>query len=142
MFTCKYCGNPSTVDPSDQVRPVDYCHPGDHGPSAIDTFIESIETDGYIAVFQSGSPMFNELMLRVVPIFEAYPKSDQALAFACLFGILIGEMEGEAVDGEKLGVIITLEDRIRIFLAQARVVAKATIADKVMGDRPVQGGVQ
>lgn len=108
----------------------------------VDTLIEAIEKlDNYIAIFESGSPMFNELMMRATGLFEAYPKSDQALAFACMFGILIGEMEGEAVDGEsKLGVIITLEDRIRIFLAQARVVAKATIADKVMGDRPVQGG--
>jgi hypothetical protein len=30
-FTCKYCGLPSRYDPSDQVRPVDYCHPEDHG---------------------------------------------------------------------------------------------------------------
>ena len=29
-FTCKFCGLPSAVDPSDQVAPPDYCHPEDH----------------------------------------------------------------------------------------------------------------
>ena len=28
-FTCKYCGRPSWIDPSDQSPPPDYCH--DHG---------------------------------------------------------------------------------------------------------------
>ena len=30
-FVCKYCGLPTRYDPSDQARPVDYCHPEDHG---------------------------------------------------------------------------------------------------------------
>lgn len=30
-FTCKYCGAPSWVDPSDQSPPPDYCHESDHG---------------------------------------------------------------------------------------------------------------
>ena len=30
MYTCKYCGRPSQIDPSDQPRPVDYCHDDDH----------------------------------------------------------------------------------------------------------------
>lgn len=29
--TCKYCGAPSYVDPSDQCPPPDYCHESDHG---------------------------------------------------------------------------------------------------------------
>ncbi len=29
-FTCKYCGCPSWVDPSDQVPPPDYCQESDH----------------------------------------------------------------------------------------------------------------
>jgi hypothetical protein len=29
-FTCKYCGAPSDVDPSDQFPPPDYCHEEDH----------------------------------------------------------------------------------------------------------------
>lgn len=29
-FTCKYCGHPSWVHPSEQLPPVDYCHPEDH----------------------------------------------------------------------------------------------------------------
>ena len=29
-FTCKYCGAPSEIDPSDQTPPPDYCHPEDH----------------------------------------------------------------------------------------------------------------
>lgn len=29
-FTCKFCGAPSWVDPSDQTQPADYCHDGDH----------------------------------------------------------------------------------------------------------------
>jgi hypothetical protein len=28
-YTCKYCGSPTNVDPSDQERPADYC---DHPP--------------------------------------------------------------------------------------------------------------
>lgn len=31
MYTCKYCGQPSWIDPGDQEAPVDYCHPSDHG---------------------------------------------------------------------------------------------------------------
>lgn len=27
---CKYCGQPSDIDPSDQSPPVDYCHDTDH----------------------------------------------------------------------------------------------------------------
>lgn len=30
-FTCKYCGQPSWIDPSDQSPPPDYCHEIDHG---------------------------------------------------------------------------------------------------------------
>lgn len=30
-FTCKYCGRPSWIDPSEQLPPPDYCHPSDHG---------------------------------------------------------------------------------------------------------------
>lgn len=30
-FTCKYCGTPSWIDPSDQYPPSDYCHEIDHG---------------------------------------------------------------------------------------------------------------
>lgn len=30
-YTCKYCGARSYIDPSDQERPPDYCHPVDHG---------------------------------------------------------------------------------------------------------------
>ena len=30
-FTCKYCGLPSWIDPSDQSLPPDYCHEIDHG---------------------------------------------------------------------------------------------------------------
>ena len=30
-FTCKYCGRPSWIDPSDQSPPPDYCHEIDHG---------------------------------------------------------------------------------------------------------------
>jgi hypothetical protein len=29
--TCKFCGCPSHIDPSDQSPPQDYCHPSDHG---------------------------------------------------------------------------------------------------------------
>ena len=31
LYICKYCGLPSRIDPSDQVKPADYCHPEDHG---------------------------------------------------------------------------------------------------------------
>lgn len=30
-FTCKYCGLPSFVDPSDQEEPATYCSEIDHG---------------------------------------------------------------------------------------------------------------
>ena len=30
-YTCKYCGMPSWIDPSDQSPPPDYCHEIDHG---------------------------------------------------------------------------------------------------------------
>ena len=30
-FTCKYCGLPSWIDPTDQSPPPDYCHEIDHG---------------------------------------------------------------------------------------------------------------
>lgn len=29
--TCKFCGRPSWVDPSDQAMAPDYCHEADHG---------------------------------------------------------------------------------------------------------------
>lgn len=32
VFTCKFCGRPSAVDPSDQMAPPDYCHESDHLP--------------------------------------------------------------------------------------------------------------
>lgn len=32
-FTCKYCGQPRWIDPSDQSPPPDYCHDIDHGTS-------------------------------------------------------------------------------------------------------------
>lgn len=32
-FTCRYCGSPTDVDPSDQTPPADYCHESDHRSS-------------------------------------------------------------------------------------------------------------
>lgn len=32
-FTCKHCGMPSRIDPSDQSPPPDYCHEIDHRTS-------------------------------------------------------------------------------------------------------------
>jgi hypothetical protein len=32
-FTCRFCGQPSWVDPSDQTPPADCCHQSDHGES-------------------------------------------------------------------------------------------------------------
>lgn len=29
--TCKFCGAPSWIDPSDQTMPPAYCHESDHG---------------------------------------------------------------------------------------------------------------
>lgn len=34
--TCKFCGSPSWKDPSEQDRPVDYCHPEDHGSPEVE----------------------------------------------------------------------------------------------------------
>lgn len=31
IFVCKFCGQASRIDPSDQEAPPDYCHPSDHG---------------------------------------------------------------------------------------------------------------
>ena len=31
-FTCKHCGSPTAVDPSDQTAPADYCQEADHQP--------------------------------------------------------------------------------------------------------------
>lgn len=31
IFVCKFCGQASRFDPSDQESPPDYCHPSDHG---------------------------------------------------------------------------------------------------------------
>jgi hypothetical protein len=33
-FTCKFCGAPSWIEPSDQTPPPDYCHESDHGCQA------------------------------------------------------------------------------------------------------------
>ena len=30
-FTCRFCGQPSWVEPIDQSSPPDYCHESDHG---------------------------------------------------------------------------------------------------------------
>lgn len=30
-FTCKFCGQPSYLEPVDQEAPPDYCHESDHG---------------------------------------------------------------------------------------------------------------
>lgn len=30
LFRCKFCGTATTIDPSDQVMPGDYCHFDDH----------------------------------------------------------------------------------------------------------------
>ncbi len=30
-YTCKFCGAPSWLDPSEQAPPPDYCHESDHG---------------------------------------------------------------------------------------------------------------
>jgi len=30
-YTCKFCGAPSWIDPSEQSPPPDYCHESDHG---------------------------------------------------------------------------------------------------------------
>lgn len=110
-------------------------------PTPVDNLVAELETASYSRIFDTGSPMFTELMDRATHIFQTYPPSDQALALSCMFGMLIGEMEGHMVEADsQLGVIITLEDRIRIFIGTARAIAKAAIADKVMGDRPAGAG--
>ena len=36
---CKFCGEPSAVDPSDQIPPADYCHPEDHGAGRFEMIV-------------------------------------------------------------------------------------------------------
>lgn len=45
MFTCKFCGSPSYLDPSDQSAPVDFCHPIDHGELTLEPDAED-DTEG------------------------------------------------------------------------------------------------
>lgn len=107
--------------------------------TAVDILVEEIEKADHLSLFNSGTVLLQELMNKATELFQPYPTADQAHVLALMFGILIGEVDGNAVEMEKQGVMITLEERIRIFVATARTIAKATIADKVMGEMPTQG---
>lgn len=42
-YTCKFCGQPSLIEPRDQVPPPDYCHESDHGDD--DLYYTAAEMD-------------------------------------------------------------------------------------------------
>lgn len=51
-FTCKYCGSPSYLAPSEQSPPPDYCHESDHGEPeehAFAYFIDGPQCGGILA---------------------------------------------------------------------------------------------
>ncbi len=70
MYTCKYCGQPSWVDPSDQSPPPYYCHPSDHGS----------EVELFYQVVDEFADEFAQLVRKHYdPIAKEYPDCDLQL---------------------------------------------------------------
>lgn len=76
------------------------------------------------------SDKFFELMTMVVPLFERYSPGDQALALAIIFGMLCGYCTMSSTTYDKIHkTILTTDDRLKLFVAQAKRVAELTTAD-------------
>ena len=102
----------------------------------IQQLIADIEQADFQTLAVSGSPRLAYLLTAGADLFEQYDLADQSIAYAILFGIMIGSIEGQPVDIEQQGSFITYEDRLALFVAQARVACKATIEAATHPDCP------
>lgn len=98
----------------------------------VNELVANIEKADFAGIVQSGGPELQALLNLAVTLFEDYHASVQTTVMALMLGMCLGSIEGLTVDMERdNNVIITFEDRLRIFLAQARVAfAEAYAAGK------------
>jgi hypothetical protein len=92
------------------------------------TVLDSIEQADAYMLMSSGSAEFPFLMNRAIAVFESVSAADAALAYACLFGMLVGEIEGKRLDGGKF----TVEERLIIHNAIVRKIAAEAAVDAAM----------
>lgn len=95
----------------------------------VDKLIADIEKGNFVSFVQSGTERLHELLDAAASLFEQFHPADQAIAYSLLFGMLIGSIEGQSVDIEMQGCLMTYEDRIRIFVAMTRKTAQECMED-------------
>lgn len=104
-----------------------------------DDLIRMAESTTYDQLRENGSPEFNGLMHAATEMFERFTLSDQSLALAIMFGCILSECASQPNQFElENNVIITPEDRLRLFAAQAMVVYRAAYKAKMDEQQPTE----
>lgn len=97
---------------------------------SVDELVANIEKTDFADIVQAGGPELQVLLNLATTVFEEFHAATQATALALMLGMLLGSIEGLTVDMERdENVIITFEDRLRIFLAQTRIAFAAAYAE-------------
>lgn len=98
--------------------------------NALDQLIADIEAANPGDLLHLGGPEADVLMSIVTPIFERFTADEGAHVLAILYGCLIGGLEGKPCpEWEQRGMLIGIEERMKLFMATARTVAKGAAAE-------------
>lgn len=87
--------------------------------SKIDDVIKVLDEGGFqTAIAMADTEQVEMLMSVACPLFEQFHYASQTVALAAMLGMIFATIEGEPVEAEQdWGVIITKEDRLRMFVA-------------------------
>lgn len=87
----------------------------------VDTIIEMIYERGLDTLIASSEADLIPCLNAVADVLEQHQVSTQFVSLALLFGVACSSIEGEPCEIEQEGCLITFEERLLLFLAQARV---------------------
>jgi hypothetical protein len=89
-------------------------------------FIAACERAELDDLLSEGTPALQSLIEALIAVTQPFETGDQALAFAILTGMIIGEMDGHLVEHDRLH-LITADERLDVHRAIAKRMAVLTI---------------
>lgn len=101
----------------------------------IERVLETLQEEGAgTALMSTIDP---DLLNTACPFFEQFQPADQLMALAAMVGMALASMEGEPVPIEaEQGVLITVEERLILHVAQVRAVYKCAMEARNHPDAP------
>lgn len=100
--------------------------------SWIDDIVKQTETMTFKDIVDANNQdgALKALLDIACPLFERFESGVQGVALSLIYGMLLAAIEGEVCEAEKTeGVIITAEDRIRLFVTTVWVTLREALEE-------------